>query len=65
MKDSIYIFNKSTKEKRRIKLKKNIDTFKDENEPDIRTKLGNIKNIIGNNSLKQNRTVKHHGAENM
>ena len=25
----------------------------------------NYGEIIGNNSLKQNRTVKHHGAENM
>lgn len=33
-------------EKKRIKLKKNIDTYKDENEPDIKTKLGNIKNSI-------------------
>ncbi|MBR4999044.1 MAG: hypothetical protein IKY10_04105, partial [Clostridia bacterium] len=38
--------NKSNKEKKRIKLKKNIDTYKDENEPDIKTKLGNIKNSI-------------------
>lgn len=38
--------NKSQKEKKRFKLKKNIDTFKDENEPDIKTKLGNIKNSI-------------------
>lgn len=34
------------KEKKRIKLKKNIDTYKDDNEPDIKTKLGNIKNSI-------------------
>ncbi len=34
------------KEKKRFKLEKNIDTFKDENEPDIKTKLGNIKNSI-------------------
>ncbi len=37
---------KQEKEKKRFKLKKNIDTFKDENEPDIKTKLGNIKNSI-------------------
>lgn len=36
----------STTEKKRLKIKKNIDTFKDENEPDIKTKLGNIKNSI-------------------
>ena len=34
------------KEQKRFKLKKNIDTYKDENEPDIKTKLGNIKNSI-------------------
>ncbi len=34
------------KDKKGFKLKKNIDTFKDENEPDIKTKLGNIKNSI-------------------
>jgi len=34
------------KERKKIQLKKNIDTYKDENEPDIRTKLGNIKNTI-------------------
>lgn len=34
------------KESKRIKLKKNIDTYKDENEPDIKTKLANIKNSI-------------------
>lgn len=38
--------NQTRKEKKRIKLKKNIDTYKDENEPDIKTKLGNIKNSI-------------------
>jgi len=38
--------NKTKKEKKRFELKKNIDTFKDENEPDIKTKLGNIKNSI-------------------
>lgn len=38
--------NNSKKESKRIRLKKNIDTFKDENEPDIKTKLGNIKNSI-------------------
>lgn len=36
----------SKKEKKRFKLKKNIDTFKDENEPSIKTKLGNIKSSI-------------------
>lgn len=36
----------SKRETKKIKLKKNIDTFKDENEPDIKTKLGNIKNSI-------------------
>ena len=34
------------KEKKKIKLQKNIDTYKDENEPDIKTKLANIKNSI-------------------
>ncbi len=34
------------KQKKRFELKKNIDTFKDENEPSIKTKLGNIKNSI-------------------
>ncbi|MBQ8615515.1 MAG: hypothetical protein IJ415_03000, partial [Clostridia bacterium] len=38
--------NETKKENKRIKLKKNIDTYKDENEPDIKTKLGNIKNSI-------------------
>jgi len=38
----------STKEKRKNRLKKNIDTYKDENEPDIKTKLGNIKSSISN-----------------
>lgn len=37
---------KEKREKRKFQLKKNIDTFKDENEPDIKTKLGNIKNSI-------------------
>lgn len=36
----------SKKETKIKKLKKNIDTYKDENEPDIKTKLGNIKNSI-------------------
>ncbi len=36
----------SKKEKRKFKLQKNIDTYKDANEPDIKTKLGNIKNSI-------------------
>ena len=36
----------SKKNKKRFELKKNIDTFKDENEPPIKTKLGNIKNSI-------------------
>ena len=36
----------SKKERKRIQLKKNIDTYKDENEPDIKTKLGNIKSAI-------------------
>ena len=40
--------DKSQKEKKRFKLEKNIDTFKDENTPDIKTKLGNIKNSISN-----------------
>ena len=40
--------NQNNKEKKRFKLKKNIDTFKDENEPSIKTKLGNIKNSITN-----------------
>ncbi len=34
------------KKKRKFELKKNIDTYKDANEPDIKTKLGNIKNSI-------------------
>ena len=34
------------KEEKRFRLKKNIDTYKDENEPDIKTKLGNIRNSI-------------------
>ena len=38
--------NQNNNEKKRFKLQKNIDTFKDENEPDIKTKLGNIKNSI-------------------
>ena len=38
--------NEREKDNKRFKLKKNIDTFKDENEPDIKTKLGNIKNSI-------------------
>ena len=38
--------HKKNKEKKRIQLKKNIDTFKDENEPDIKTKLANIKDSI-------------------
>ena len=40
--------NERKKEERRIRFKKNIDTYKDENEPDIKTKLGNIKNSITN-----------------
>ena len=40
--------NQTNKENKRFKLKKNIDTFKDENEPSIKTKLGNIKNSITN-----------------
>lgn len=34
------------KEKKRFELKKNIDTYKDANEPSVKTKLGNIKNSI-------------------
>ncbi len=37
---------KSKKEKKKIQLKKNIDTYKDADEPDIKTKLGNIKSAI-------------------
>ena len=40
--------NTSKKEIRKKRLKKNIDTYKDENEPDIKTKLGNIKSSITN-----------------
>ena len=38
--------NENKKEKKKFRLKKNIDTFKDENEPDIKTKLTTIKNSI-------------------
>lgn len=38
--------NENKKDKKKFQLKKNIDTFKDENEPDIKTKLNNIKNNI-------------------
>ncbi len=38
--------NKTNRGKNGFKFKKNIDTFKDENEPDIKTKLANIKNSI-------------------
>lgn len=40
--------NTPKKEIRKKRLKKNIDTYKDENEPDIKTKLGNIKSSISN-----------------
>lgn len=38
--------NEPKQEKKRKKLKKNIDTYKDPGEPDIRTKIANIKNSI-------------------
>lgn len=37
---------KTKKEKKKLQLKKNIDTYKDANEPDIKTKIGNIKSAI-------------------
>ena len=41
--------NQSTKKpKKKFKLKSNIDTYKDENTPDIKTKINNFKSSISN-----------------
>ena len=41
--------NQETKKtKKKFKLKSNIDTYKDENTPDIKTKINNFKSTIGN-----------------
>lgn len=48
--------NASKKEQKKFKLKKNIDTYKEANDPGIKTKLGAIKNSIDGffNKFKQN-----------